>query len=271
MVAIHFIFCSLCWADADQSDSSISVDDNFEPAAIELAPVLHSATKPIDKNIVQDQHTQPTPAVKQTQVDDVPVSDTPVDDAPVSKSELQPIPRNEQQPLRQSSQQGDHESDNTHTGGWLLETLTALGIVLLLIYLLRAVMRKMSGHIATTPVHGLVEVLARTSIGPKTHVIFLKINERIVVVSQTPAGLNTLMTMTDPEEIAQILTQISTTRSGSVTSGFKSLMRQIDRSYQGDKDTVDEGEDTQEQYIDRTRNEVAGLLNRVRSIRKRRK
>lgn len=200
----------------------------------------------------------------------VSISPAPTGVAPAS---AEPAPPQEQQPLGPSGSQADHRTTSitpssapasgSGSGSWLVQTLLALGLVIALIFALRWLLKRLTGWGGATGARradALVEVLARSTIAPKTSVLFLKVHERIVVAGQTPAGLNTLTEFDDPDQVAAILTQIQAARPHSISRTFGSLMKQADKDYP----TGDE----QEHIVDRTRDSMSGLLGRIRSLKK---
>ncbi len=149
----------------------------------------------------------------------------------------------------------------------MLQTALALVVVIGLIYLTRMVMRKMAGQSAQAHTAPIVEVLSRTPIAPKTHVMLLKLNHRIIVAAQSAGQVSALDSITDPDEVAQILLEVNAAGRNSVTSGFKSMLSKIDQVYQGRRSAeMDEGDDEDEQFVDRTRHEMSGLLSRIRQM-----
>lgn len=159
------------------------------------------------------------------------------------------------------------ENSRTGHGPWMLHTLSALGVVIVLIFMVRLLLRRMGGQAQTPDRSGLVEVLGRTTIAPKTAVLFLKVHQRVIVVSQSPTGMSTLASFDQPEEVAALLQQIESSRPSSVSGSFRQLLRRLDGDYQRRASLREEGGDSEEQYIDRTREQVSGLLSRIRSNR----
>ncbi|MFA7237640.1 MAG: flagellar biosynthetic protein FliO [Phycisphaeraceae bacterium] len=201
----------------------------------------------------------------------VSISPAPTGVAPVSTEP--PPPPQEQQPLGPSGLQAERSATgNTSSsattsgggsGGWVVQTMLALGLVIALIFALRWLLKRLTGWGGATGAHradALVEVLARSTIAPKTSVLFLKIHERIVVAGQTPAGLDTLTEFDDPDQVAAILTQIQAARPHSISRAFGSLLKQADKDYAPG--------DEQEHIVDRTRDSMSGLLGRIRSLKK---
>lgn len=188
-----------------------------------------------------------------------------------SQSVPDPLPQQERRPLGSKPDQPDStDSDGTGNrvgGAWMIQTALALVVVIGLIYLTRIIMRKMAGQAAQPYSAPIVEVLSRTPIAPKTHVLLLKLNHRIIVAAQSSGQVTSLDSITDPDEVAQILLEVNAAGRNSVTTGFKSMLSKIDQLYQGRRSAeLDEGDDEDEQFVDRTRHEMSGLLSRIRQM-----
>ena len=120
---------------------------------------------------------------------------------------------------------------------------------------------------------GMVEVLGRSGIGPKTSVLFLRIDRRIVVVAQGATGLDTLMQIDDPEEVAALIGRFESARPKSLSAGFRQMLQRFDGDHVSESDgpveasVLGEGRDGDEQHIDRTRDRLGDLLSQVRSFK----
>ncbi len=184
---------------------------------------------------------------------------------------VEPPPEREQLPLGTPPPDDDPNTaasaaDNDYGDGWALQTAMALGVVIGLIYVVRMVLRRANGMTAGSgSAAAVVEVLARAPVGPRAHVLLLRINERIIVAGQTQAGLNTLATFDDPDEVAGVLATVEAARPTSISSGFNKLLSQFDRGFHG-PDARAEGGDDAEHTVDRARNDVSSLLNRIRTL-----
>src|SRR5690606_38166243 len=93
--------------------------------------------------------------------------------------------------------------------GWILKTVTALGVVLGLIYLLRYLWIKLTGQVPASSHTAVVEVLSRTTIAPRNHVLLMRLGQRILVVSDSGSGMNTLANIDDPQEVASLLANVT--------------------------------------------------------------
>ena len=180
-----------------------------------------------------------------------------------------PLPERERQPLgTPSDESAEQRIQNTDTGSWGLQTAMALGVVILLIVMLRVFLKRMSGGAAaSTTGGGLMEVLARCPIGNKAQVVFLRVNQRIIVAAHTQAGMNTLAQVDDPDEVAALLAQAEAGRPASISQSFQKLVRQ----FEGTHEAADgSGGDADEHLFDRTRSELSGLTGRLRDLTQRR-
>lgn len=175
----------------------------------------------------------------------------------------------EQRPLgadNRDTREPSQTAPSLGVGSWGLRTAMALGVVVMLIFGLRIVIRRMTGVAGAGAAGGMVDVLARTSIGPRTQVLFLKINDRVIVAGQTPAGINTLAQIDQPEEVAAVLAQVNRQKNNSVSQGFSRLLSSFDRG--GEPDDLAQAQPDDGDAVDRARSQVAGALDRLRRLRK---
>ncbi len=159
--------------------------------------------------------------------------------------------------------------------GWpsLLNTLAALGVVIGLIFLLRAVVTRVSGRGAVAAQSPMLEVLTRVSVAPRQHVLLVRIGNRILVVGEaSTTGLRTLADIDDPEEVAGLLAQAVAHQPNSMTRSFNQLMQRFNRQHPPDimpdtQSLIEQIDDTDNTR--RAQSQVSGLLSRVRHLSKR--
>lgn len=111
--------------------------------------------------------------------------------------------------------------------GWLMSTLTALGVVLLLVFGVRWLLRRGGIVTARAPQGSVVEVLSRTTIAPRSHVLLMRIGTRILVVNDSAQGMRTLATVQDPEEVAELLGAIDASKPTSISKSFSGVMGRL--------------------------------------------
>lgn len=148
------------------------------------------------------------------------------------------------------------------SGGWALSTLAALGIVIGLMLLLRWLWVRMGGRVVAGQ-SPAVEMLSRTSIAPKNHVVLVRVGSRILVCGDSPSGLRTLADIDDEQEVADLLTSITASRDTSLTRGFNQVLHRFHGEHGASRD---EGGDDMEHRVDRARDSVSALLANVRGL-----
>jgi flagellar biogenesis protein FliO len=130
---------------------------------------------------------------------------------------------------------------------------------------LRAVVMRAVGKSAVTSRSPAIEVLARSVVAPRSNVLLLRVGRRILVVGETASGLRTLSDVSDPEEVASLLTLLEAAKPNSVTQTFAQALGQLNSEYSPEQRQIDEGGDEDEHRIDRARDGVSGLLSKLRT------
>jgi flagellar biogenesis protein FliO len=188
--------------------------------------------------------------------------------APISQQgDASALPANERRALGAAANNSSNaiSSSGKPDSAWLLNTLAALGAVIGLMLVLRAVVMRAVGKNAGTSRSPAVEVLSRSVVAPRSNVLLLRVGRRILVVGETPSGLRTLSDVSDPEEVASLLTLIEAAKPNSVTQTFAQALGQLNSEYTPEQRLIDEGGDENEHRIDRARDGVSGLLSKLRT------
>jgi flagellar biogenesis protein FliO len=167
--------------------------------------------------------------------------------APANAVKPRPLgPKPEARPLF-SKAAADQSAAAAVWGNPIVRTGGSLAIVLLLIVVLAAFSRKLaarSGGLASQfgpggkAPEGLLEVLGRYPLFRGQTLILLKLDSRILLLSQTTprirGGVGTLTTLseiTDPEEVASILVKAGEHAGDAHSARFTSLLRKFDRTH----------------------------------------
>jgi flagellar biogenesis protein FliO len=117
-------------------------------------------------------------------------------------------------------------------------TFGALGVVLVLALALRGVVRAWARRQGSLAVllsagghapSGVLEVLGRYPVARGTTLVLLKVDRRVLLLSQTAGGFQTLADISDPNEVASILTKTASEQSEGVTDRFRSIFREFER------------------------------------------
>lgn len=159
---------------------------------------------------------------------------------------------------------GASTGSNSLGDGWLLSTLAALGVVIALVFAIRWLLRR-GGVVSTAmPQGGAVEVLSRTTVAPRSHVVLMRVGMRILVVSDSPAGMRTLASVHDADEVAELLGAIESAKPTSMGQSFGSVMKKLSGQWSGEDDTsvdvIDSSAGEPAPAID----QAQGALSRVR-------
>ena len=180
-----------------------------------------------------------------------------------------PLPANESLPL--GAGEGnlfDGQADRPEPGslgdGWLLSTLAALGVVLAIVFAIRWLLKRGGVVGASVSSGSVVEVLNRTTVAPRSHVVLLRVGARILVVSDSPAGMRTLASVHEAEEVAELLGAIDSAKPTSMSQSFGSVMKKLSGQWSGEEhdfeDPAGPGANEPSASVDQTR----GALSRVR-------
>ena len=263
------------WSDSENKLNQITANTpSPQIPEVPKSPETTTATPPkptapdIERLQKLGQHLaeeQPVAPTVETQLSDskiIPQSSTTVE--PLKSLAIDSKPILQPSDLDNQSQVSP-KSTNSEDQSYLLNTITALGIVIAIIFLLKKIISKMSGTVSTKTNNSLVELLSRTSVAPRNHVLVLRVGQRVLIVSDSSQGLRTLSEITNPEEIAHILANVSAGKPNSVSRSFNQLFKRYDGDYDQSQWT-EEGADQSEHAVDRARDSVSSLLSRVKSM-----
>jgi len=213
-------------------------------ALLALAPLAHARLDtPTTRTIptAAPEHAEPkapaspnsipsTPAVVEQVSDQRPASPPPP--SPVSAAlETRPLGR-AAAPAVESVRPGA-----TGPGGWLRVTV-ALGAVIALIFALRFILKRAAmrtgglaaqlGAAGRAP-SGVLEVLGRFPVARGQTLVLLRLDRRILLISQTTTGMTTLAEVSDPEEIASLITRTRDDEGASAAARFNAILRNLER------------------------------------------
>lgn len=185
--------------------------------------------------------------------------------------QAQPPLLDENQPLGRGSAGAGRSlrhraKDPALSSPWLLRTVTALGAVIGLVLLLRLAYAKVTGRALATGHSQVVHVLARVAVAPRSHILIVRLGQRIIVVGESAAGLNALATIDEPDEVAGLLRTVAGDQPGSITRSFSQLLDRFNSQYPDSERADADRFAVSEHATGRARDEVSGLLSRLRSL-----
>ena len=179
------------------------------------------------------------------------------------------LPASELQKLGATATDADSRKglagEGTSSTPWWLKTGAALAVVLALIFMLRGVLARWVGRSAAGVNSPVVEVLHRTALAPRQHLVLIRLGARVLLVNESASGLRTLATIRDPQEVADLLANLSAGKPSSASSGFHELMRRVTGS-QREQEALAQAGDDREGQVDSARDELSGLASRLRAM-----
>jgi len=134
---------------------------------------------------------------------------------------------------------GSAEANDAPGMAWGLRTALALIFVVSLIFLCKFAFTKLAsraggsvaaqlGPAGRAP-SGLLSVLARYPISKGVTLVLLRIDRRVLLLSQSGQGFSTLAEIDDPEEVASLIMRAEDEEGASLTRRFRSILSQAER------------------------------------------
>ncbi len=151
----------------------------------------------------------------------------------------------------------------------------ALAAVVALIFVLRSIARRFFDMPGAQRSSRAVQVLSRSIISPKQHILLVQIGRRVLVVGDSGGQMNSLCQITDGEEIAALVGQVREEKlacSAKLFGSFFNRARErLDEDEPEENDSVASDDQTPEIPEDdsslvSTREELTGLMEKVRLV-----
>lgn len=155
----------------------------------------------------------------------------------------------------------------------------ALAVVIGLIIIGRAMMRRFVPGAAVGTGKGVIETLARYPIGRNQSVVLIRIGSQIVAMNQTKDASQSILVISEPVEVAKIIGQIEGQDSNSIQTNFNRALANARMDLEA-PDTMDvleanrsvsvQGEDdldTQLEEMAAAKRQLMELRAQVRSVR----
>ena len=98
-----------------------------------------------------------------------------------------------------------------------------IGVFLIVAFLMRRAAPRSGGALP----HEVVEVLGRAPLAERQHVYLLRCGDKLLLVSVTPNGAETLTEITSAEEVERLSALCHQTKSGSSTANFRQVFQQL--------------------------------------------
>ena len=179
---------------------------------------------------------------------------------PQSDESTQEIRRPEM-PRPANTRAGSEALQRRSSGGltWRLRDLLPLAIVLGVIAGAALLLKRFLPARRMLGGAGVLEVVARTPVGPKQNVVLVRMGRRMVLVGVTAENVTPLCIVEDPNQVAELLGEAASARPNSATAEFQ-------RSFLAEAQQFVDSED--DDPLGAAGGQVRGLLEKVRRMKK---
>jgi hypothetical protein len=197
------------------------------------------------------------------------------------RGDIKPVNDLERQPIRSGtsgtggkSPAGDNASG---AGGSALggagQVIAALAIVVGLIFIGRALVRKFVPGAAASNGKGVIEVLARHPLAKNQSLVLLRIGSQIVALNQGRESSASVLVISEPMEVARIIGQIEGKSPASMQAGFNRLLANARMDLESGDDAAEPGSiggenlDEQLEEMAAAKRQLMELRQHVRTVR----
>jgi flagellar biogenesis protein FliO len=190
--------------------------DEVKPVG-EVRPVGYDSPTPGGNSaeIAQPERRTIGPARREDEAQSVAIP-PPGDDAPIR------LP-----PPRQSGRTGETGVARAGSLTSLVTVASSLGVVLgLFLVVAWAMRRTVPGGSVVLPTE-VVEVLGRAALAGKAQVHLVRCGSKLLLVSLSPTGVETLTEITDPDEVTRLAGLCRQAQPGSTTAAFRQVLQQF--------------------------------------------
>ena len=143
--------------------------------------------------------------------------------------------------------------------------LLSLAVVLAIIFGLRWIGRRFFAVPGGGGSTRAVQVLSRTTLAPRQHLLLIQVGRRVVLVANSGVQMNTLCEMQDPDEVADLMAQLR--EKTSVGAKFGSLFGKANQQFDDmPPDADDDDADLDEPLPPERTGGLSGLSDKVRKM-----
>jgi len=203
-------------------------------------------------------------------------------DITVQSADDAAVDAGEQRIIKRSSGTGENASSPASTsderttmpsGGRMVLALVAvlglIGLAALVARRLLVIKNRRSGNVK------LVDIVARTSIGPRQSLCVVRLADRLLLVGLSPNHMAALDVIDDAETVARLMGDVARQSSESISAGFSNLFQREARQFDLTENEPVTGETSGEEGNAslpadsgwcRARGELSDLLNKVKGL-----
>jgi flagellar biosynthetic protein FliO len=182
-------------------------------------------------------------------------------------------PRGTSAPATQQSSVSDRSTPQNAFD--MKRVVLALGAVLALIIVLRWIAKRFFATPGTGRSSRAIQVLSRAILSPKQQLMVVQVGRRLIVVGDTGAQMSPLCEIRDPDEVAELVGQITQEKGDSISKTFGQLFGRAKTQFDDDGTELsltkeppggDSNDDRDPPVVAETRSELAGLADRIRLL-----
>lgn len=186
---------------------------------------------------------------------------SPLESMPIRNTRLEALPKN--------TTLDDKTTTRTPWGGLFAsaQVLGALALVLGLIFGGKALLRRFVPGAAIGSGKGVLEILARYPLGKNQSLVLLRLGSQLVLLCQGKDNSQSLLVVSDPQEVANILGQVQGSRPDSIQAGFSNLLASASKELEQTPPAAAEPTDDAEEIFARGTAAARLASNRPMSVR----
>ena len=166
---------------------------------------------------------------------------------------------------------GSQQNATAVPSGWknFVQVGGALVIVLGLIFIFKAFARKFVPGAKSTGGKGVIEILARHPLTKNQSIVLVRIGSQIVALNQGKDASESVLVISDGEEVARIIGQIEGKSPNSVSAGFNRLLAnaQVDLEQSSPADDETDGKAMGGENLDEQLEEMAAAKRQLMELR----
>ena len=216
---------------SERLTQAITRQNTFESSA----PVSNSPNASIGGDPLPASRLTPAESSGVASATAPPPADYPPENSPSPYPAMPPPGTRASAPGGKSSGQFGGMASLLTTGGSLA---LVLGLFMLMAWIMR---RTVPGAVQALP-GDVMEVLGRASLTGRQQVHLVRIGNKLILVSVTPEGAETLTEITDAQEVDRLAGLCRETHPGSATNAFRQVFGQLARQPTETGGVVDSGE-----------------------------
>jgi flagellar biogenesis protein FliO len=151
----------------------------------------------------------------------------------------------------------------------LPRVLLSLVIVLAIVFVLRWIVRKLLPNTVGARKAAIVKVLARSPVTTRQQVLLLQVGKRVLVVADNGTQMNPLSEITDSDEVATLIGQLSPAAAAD-REAFNAALGEAEKDYEAEQSSDEPKRPPDPIHADEppANLELSGLMEKVRGLAK---